>query len=136
MENLGRTLDISSGYYVSLLVASLEANKAAHIEDYKKAVEVYNRDVQTKLKLIAKMARKTITNPEMQKNLIKVYGDYCRLSMPVNASKTYDTYISLMSQTSSDTVVLSIQDANAIINDEWDWAIAAKNTNSSYSSRF
>ena len=86
--------------------------------------------------MIAKIARKTATDPKFKNALNKAYHDFCTLKEPVNASATYDTYISLFGATASDTITLSIQDANAIIHDEWDWAVAAKTTNSSYSSRY
>ena len=136
MNNFGRTLNVISNYSVKFLIEQLEKNKKAHIEDHAKAVSVWKKDIDNLLKKIVKEAKKEIGKYNNKKELTDVYEEYFSLCEPVNAEKTYDTYISLLNNTTSEHISLSIQDANAIINDEWDWAIAAKTTNASYSSRF
>ena len=96
---------------------------------------MWKTDYDKALNKLAKASRKLIVNYNKDKDLWNAYEEYDGLIRPVDASKTYDTYISLLSNSTSDNVELSIQDANAIINDEWDWAIAAKTTNAFYSSR-
>ena len=139
MQNLGRTLDVKSDYAVSFLIEQLKFNKKVHLEDYEKAVKVYNDDLNKALQVVENAIAKINEHGHKQEhrdNLYRKLNEYNNIKSPVNAAKTYDTYISLLNKTTSANIILSIQDANAIINDEWDWAIQAKTTNSSYSSRF
>ena len=70
------------------------------------------------------------------KDFNSMYSKIYTLNKPVDASKMYEQYISLLSQSTDKELTLALNDANAIINDSWDWAIQAKTVNSTYSSRF
>ena len=138
MLNLDSSLDVNVDYSVAFLISQLEINKAKHIEEYKQALVVYEQDRLSLLKEIQKEAKvlTTVDTKDNRDRLYRLNHSFYNLKLPVNAEKTYDTYIGLLKNTVSENVNLGISDANAIINDEWDWAVSAKTTNYSYSSRY
>lgn len=133
--NLALNLNITSKYSVTNLVLALSKNLEAHKEDYKVAVENYNATVAEKLLELSKIAKKaveTVSTEEVEKK----YRELMALKKPVDASKLYEQYINILSNSSEETVELTANDANAILNDAWTWAQEAKLTNSFYSSKF
>jgi hypothetical protein len=135
MQNLG-SLNIGCSYKVQFLVEQLEKNKTEHQVDYVKAVKVYAEDIKMALTRLIKAAKKQLDEHSLKDEIQKAYVSYYSIMKPVDASEMYDTYIKLLSQTSSEEITLSMNDANAIINDEWECVQVAKNINSSYSSRW
>lgn len=130
MNGLGRVLDVKARYLTSNLIRKLKEHLDDHIIDYAKAMKVYEKDFREKLDKLADAAKSG--------DMIKVTDAYTKIRgivEPIDASKVYKQYIDLLGASSDDTIELTIQDANAIINDEWDWAVKAKTTNSFYSSR-
>lgn len=128
--------EIKANYRPGDLANYLKANRDKHVQDYHVAIEVYDADVTKAFD----DATKAVKNAGKTRDVNSVYQAYNTLSQivnkkPVNMEKKYDQYIRLFITTPSEIVVLNLNEANAIINDEWDWATAAKTVNNSYSSR-
>lgn len=130
MNKLGRTLDIKAKYKTSFLIDKLKEHRDNHITDYAKAVTVYNNDLTRALEKLAATASGTDLDEVKQ-----AYNKVFAIVKPVDARKAYEQYISLLSNSADEIIELDMDDANSIINDEWDWAVNAKMTNSFYSSR-
>jgi hypothetical protein len=132
MQNLaGASLDFKAAFSKTALIAALKANKEAHCQDFDRAREVYFVDLRQRLSDLTDSAHDAIFREDSYS--VDYYG---KLKPPVNASKLYDQYIALLDRCVSETIELSPSDYNAIVNDEWDWAKAAKATNSTYSSKW
>lgn len=93
-------------------VEYVEAVKQYDIERIKRAAAVYDD-------LLAKK------NPEIAFN----FG----LRPPENIASQYESLINVISMSSDEFISLNVNEANQIFNDEWDWALAAKTTNATYS---
>lgn len=136
MIGLGQVLDIDAQYSVDYLVRTLQTNRANHVEEYQKAVVIYNDDVEKSLEKLKKTVTLRLNGKADDEQVTKVYHEWAIIKKPVDATKMYDQYIGLLQQSASREIKLSMRDANAIINDEWDWAQNAKFVNSVYSSRY
>jgi hypothetical protein len=128
------SLNLKANFETSMLVASLKSNKDEHVKEYKEAMLQYDnqrKDLVTKLK---EECDKFILNPSESTTAIQsAYAKMFSLTKPVNAEKQYDQYIRMLSTTTSQFVELDVDDANAILSDDWSWAKAARITNSVYS---
>lgn len=134
---LSRVLDIKVNYSVSFLIEKLKVNLENHIDDYEKALIVYKKDLYKHLMEIQNICDDILRKNDVElKDFNSMYSKIYTLNKPVDASKMYEQYISLLSQSTDKELTLALNDANAIINDSWDWAIQAKTVNSTYSSRF
>jgi hypothetical protein len=125
--NLANTLDIEAEYKISYLLTVLTKNRLNHINEYAEAKKGYDEEKAAKLKALMIAIRKG-ADAKIQ----AAYNSYFSMKTPIDAKDMYDEYISILSNSASDTVKLSISDANAIINDKWSWATAAKTINSTY----
>jgi hypothetical protein len=131
--NLSHTLNLKTTYAVTTLIAALQKNKAAHIEEYNKACAAYDKKKSEKLVKLNEAVLSESANFTSDMNKVKVaYNSLTTLIKPVDASKMYDEYISILSFSTATDIELSTQDANAIINDSWEWAQTAKLSNSTY----
>ena len=120
--------DIKSKYNVADIISKLESFLEAHKEDYKKAVEVYQKDMTSKLKELNKLAYKgEFGKIQIQQNL--------GLITPVNCESSYNKIITVFKAMKETEIELSFDDANHVFNDSWDFISTAKTTNSFYSSR-
>ncbi len=134
MHKLGRALDIKTKYKTSFLIDKLKEHRDNHIKDYAKAKEVYQEDLKSALKELYQKSLESMETFDL--NSIKdSYAKVHNIVKPVDARKSYEQYISLLFNSADEIIELDISDANSIINDEWDWAITAKMTNSLYSNR-
>jgi hypothetical protein len=132
MQNLaGATLDFKAPFDKIVLIRALQDNKWAHVSDFNRAREVYFRDLCERLKVLAADAEAAIFRADSY-----AVDHYGKLKPPVDASKLYDQYIDLLEKCVSETIELSPSDYNAIVNDEWEFAKAAKQVNSMYSSKW
>ena len=118
---------LESEYKVNDIIAELRKNKDAHVADYKKAMEVYLTDL---LNCVENFIKK-IESGKMPEYVSNNFG----LSIPQNNESSYLKMIKIFSMMQVDNVKLSMEDANAIFNDEWSWLATSKLINSSYSSR-
>lgn len=121
---------ISSKYNIQDIIQALEDHKTKHIEDYKKAVAVYQKDILENLKALTKKIRKEI--PDGTKTFVERNFS---LTPPKNCEDGYQRVIDIFKKSQEQNIELSMQDADKIFNDEWDWALSAKISNSFYSSR-
>lgn len=120
-------IKLESEYHVSDIISTLRKNKDAHVEDYKKAIKVYSMDLLGKIEEHIKLIESGEIPPYVNHN----FG----LSIPENNEVSYLKMIKVFSMMQAETVTLSMEDANAIFNDEWDWLALSKTINASYSSR-
>jgi hypothetical protein len=128
--NLTHRLNIKTTYSVPTLIAYLKTNKEEHIKEYAEAKEAYDKK---KRELLSDLQDATHTKgPE---GIKEAYNAYERLVSPVDATKMYDEYIALIGASDSNSIELDSEDASAIINDQWEWAVSAKFTNSAYLSK-
>lgn len=131
--NLAQQLNIEAEYETSYLVNCLKNHRDVHIKDYEEAWTKYLEVRSQKAKKIAELAKKLTINPEVtQSGLLEAYNSFTALTKPVDASKMYDEYISLLGASTSAKVKMDVSDANAIINDKWKWAQEAKFSNAFY----
>ena len=73
-----------------------------------------------------------IANGGTDAAVTKAYNAWATMKVPVDARDMYNEYISILENSAAETIKLSTEDANAIINNKWTWAEAAKLTNSTY----
>ena len=130
MRLLGATLDIETSFKRSFLINKLAYHREVHVEELKKAMKVYEADRNLYAEKIASVAH-SYKFDEIEQWYLRLK----QLAKPVDATQGYDQYISILQAATDAEIKLSVSDANAIINDSWDWAVAAKTTNAFYSSR-
>lgn len=134
MTALALGLNIKTDYLTEYLVAKLEEHKEQHILEYKEAYEEFERVRSERIRSLQTAVNDLTNNPDSDLNeLSKKYNSLLTLAKPVNATKMYEQYISLLKASATDRINLEISDANAIINDEWSWAKSARTTNAFYS---
>jgi len=126
----GATLDFKAPFSKKALLEALRRNKETFMKDYADACDVYFVDLQKALKELQDDAAGRKFRADEYR--LDTYG---KMKPPINATKLYIQYIDMLELAQSDTIELSPSDYNAIINDEWDWAKAAKLVNSTYSLR-
>lgn len=132
---LAQQLNIQAEYETSFLVECLKKNKAEHVKEYGLALKNYHKIRSERANVLIMNAEKIALDPANPMNsCFKSYNDLTSLTEPVDASKMYDEYIALLAASTSKTVKMEVSDANAIINDQWEWARAAKFSNSFYTS--
>lgn len=134
MNGLGRVLDIKAKYSKKYLSDKLKEHLNNHIVDYEKAMGVYKLDMISALKELTDASMNAMATFD-KVTIQKAYNKINAITKPVDATKAYKQYIDLLFAASDEFIELTMHDANAIINDEWDWAVQAKMTNSFYSSR-
>lgn len=121
-------IDLETTFSTAKLVELLQKHLADHQAEYALAMDEYKIQRSKKLDAVSAAARSTTTDEE----IYKVFSEYRNLVKPVDASKMYSDYIAVLTLSTAHDSTLSIQDANRIINDEWDWAANAKLINSTY----
>jgi hypothetical protein len=122
---LGGSVEIEIEVKVSDLINALKINRDKHVEEYAEAVKNYMSELTTRLKVLTK----SVKNNEFRSDRYQI-----TLAPPVDAKKMYDQYINMLSMSQKDTMNISTHEYQCFVEDEWDWAKAAKVTNSFYSS--
>jgi len=128
------SVGMEAKFEVNKLISVLTSFKAAHVEDYAKAVEVYNTDLTARLKEVNKEVNKQLANLAKGEKF-KPFNANVSLVEPMNCEKEYDKLINLFSSMKDDEIKLEFDDANAILNDTWGAVVQAKTTNSYYNGR-
>jgi hypothetical protein len=125
---------ITSRYRPEVLVEYLVLHLKAHQNEYAEAIVNYNTEVELKFTEAEKVIKTALANHDDQ-SLFKFYQDLTALKQrkPVDRSNLYRNYIELFQLSSDHDIELTLDQANYIINDTWDWAISAKNINLTYS---
>lgn len=134
MQNNAILNNIKAQYNPKGLAHALQENKKKHIAEYASALEVYGRDLDkawTEFQKVVKRASRTKDTAALQSPYFALVG----LIKPVNLKEKYDHYIAIFESIQDTEVEMTLDQANAIINDEWDWAVSAKSINSTYSVR-
>jgi hypothetical protein len=132
--NLANRLNIKLKYDVNVLITHLKANRDKHVSEYKEALKNYRFEVEQKLLTISALADKQVEDKKFDnfEALRIALNSLVMLTVPKDAEKMYDQYINMLGNTISGEIELSAEDANAIINDGWDWAVEASLSNSTY----
>jgi len=107
------------------LIDALRRNKAAHLEEYARAVKVYLADLRTKFAELTERAEEADLTVDYNVHLIK----------PVDNTKLYDKYIGMFTLATDDVIEINTEDYGCVVDDNWDWAVAGKASNMFYSSR-
>lgn len=121
-----QNLNINVTVKVADLIAALEKNKKKHQEDYKKALEVFFKELDQELHALWSHAH--------NKNLAVKYT--YNKSKPVDNSALYDKYIGMFKMSVEETSNISAEDYGCIVDDNWEWALSANLLNMAYSSKF
>jgi hypothetical protein len=116
---------IEAEYDVSTIKRTLASFRDAHIEQYYIAV----KEFQTQYIAAARKVSDAISHTEFP----EVKADF-GLTRPILKDKEYDNMINVFSQIVTPTIKLSMNDANSIFNDDWDFVKHAKFINSTYAS--
>lgn len=132
----GMLNSIETNFDTTFLTKALKEHLRQHIEDYEKAMAVFKTDQVKRAQELKKVASKFINGEATSNDVYRAFTAFNGLTEPADAKKLYNQYINMFTASADETIKLSMSDANAIVNDEWEWAIAAKTTNASYSSRF
>ena len=120
MRNFGnRTIKVKK----ENLIKQIKENKAKHIEEYEKAVVAYKKEA---LKQLSKLTDKVNDGAlDIKLNLIT----------PVNNSDNYDKIIEMFEWEVSDVVDLTQDEFKEYVQDETDFAVSAKLSNTAYFTR-
>ena len=102
------------------LIDKIKENKEIHIFEYNKAVIAYKQEALSQLKSLIENAN----NGDLELNL--------KLITPVDNSENYDKVIEMFEWEVSDEVELSQSEFNEYVQDETDFSITAKFSNSAY----
>ena len=138
MKNLAM-MDVKVKYFRRHIINHLSFHRKAHVEEYEKAMKIYYKELANSAEELIGMATnfaidaRAADNPDF-KAVKDKYDKLISIKKPVDAIKMYDQLIKLFETADDETIELTLDDANSIINDEWDWAVSAKFVNSSYTS--
>jgi len=114
--NHNRTVRIKK----SDLIEAIMKNKESHVEDFNRAVEAYKKEAIKQLKNGIK---------EAKKGSLKIRLD---LVTPINRSDEYDKIIRIFQWEVADEVDLTQREFLEYVEDENEYAIQAKFSNSTY----
>lgn len=93
------------------LLATLEENREAHIEEYNTAVAVFREEAVKALRALAKEVAKE--DGELKTNV--------EMPIPVSYEKEYDNAIAMVEWSQDDEITLEAHDFKAFVLDEWGW---------------
>jgi hypothetical protein len=122
---LNRTVNFKAKYSKDAILKSLASNLEAHRAEYVSALEVYTAK---KTKLIREFVKAFKADPKTEAHAVN------NLRPPVNAASNYERVIKLFTAAEDQTIELDSEEADAVFNDQWDFAVSAKLSNSIYSS--
>jgi hypothetical protein len=117
--------DVKARYQTDVLIRALTHYKEEHVKEYKLALDAYRLAIRKKIKELNKQFKNKFTNIQDFKLEWNLYA-------PVNVESAYDKLIVNFKNMNSDAVDLDMTQANCILNNDWDWAHAAKTSNSFY----
>jgi len=122
--NMGHQLEITTKVTKEQILTALHKYLEKHIVDYKEATENYWKSLTTDLEDRLAGAKNRVERNDRY--------SYSR-PIPVNMEKMYQQYIEMFSISQNETFDLSMADYDYIFNDNWQWIVQAKTTNSTYS---
>ena len=103
------------------LIAQIEENKLVHIEEYEKAVIAYKKE-----------ALKQLANLTVKVNDGEIEGIRLELTKPVDNRENYDKVVEMFSWEVEPLVELSQDEFKEYVQDETQFALSAKLSNSMY----
>ncbi len=144
MNLAANALNLKTKFDTAYIVDVLRKHLEKHQAEYSVAMTVYENDIEGLLDSLTDECKKlmgvygaeldlTIAAP--LSTVSTAYNKLVSLKKPIDATKMYEGYINILSQSQEKTLELEISDADSIINDSWDWAVQAKMSNSFYNSR-
>jgi len=119
-------IELSIKVSIETLISHLEKNKEAHIQNYEVATKIYFEDMRTSLRDMLESAR----NNEFRDDCFAIH-----LRVPVNEEAKYDKYINMLKMAEEPTITIGTDEYDRFVEDQWDWAIGARNLNNLYSSK-
>lgn len=129
--NIGKIGSIETNVKVSTLIDALTKFKAEHVEDYKVAIAGFNEKFLEKQKEAIKELKAATPNIDFR-GLSWNFG----LVKPINNETMYDQFIETFNSISTETITISVDQLNTIVNNSWDWVGTANATFASYNSKF
>lgn len=102
------------------LIEKIKENKKTHIEAYEKALVAYKAQALSQLSSLIKRAEKGDTKLSLQ------------LTTPINNADNYDKIVEMFEWEVEDFVELEQQEFNEYVQDETDFAIRARMSNTAY----
>ncbi len=116
-------INFTAKYSRTAIIEALRGHLEAHKKDHAAALEGY---VKKKGKLLRDYGRAFKKDPKAS------CWDMVNLPTPVDAAKQYESTIKAFEMAEGNSVELAASAADAIFNDTWPWATAAKTSNSAY----
>jgi len=102
------------------LIAKIQENKTAHVKAYEEAIVAYKKEALRQLSILATKAE----NGDVALRL--------NLTSPINNAANYDKIIDMFNWEVEEIVELEQQEFNEYVQDETDFAVTAKLSNSAY----
>ncbi len=116
--------DITADYSRAEVLEAMTTNRDAHVSDYGKARELYAKE---------KLKRARVYLRKLKEDPFAVPRHEFDLVTPVDAKEAYDKIITALAKMQGDSIKLSLDQANCVFNDDWDFARTAKMSISNYS---
>ena len=116
MRHGSRTIEVKKAD----LIAKIKENKENHVKEYSKAVNAYRKEAARQLKEL---------NDELVDGALDLK---LNLITPINNAENYDSIIDLFEWDVKDIVELEQDEFKEYVQDETDFAITAKMSNSAY----
>jgi hypothetical protein len=139
----GRKVEVDRGE----LIATLEANKTAHIKQYNRAIagyvatskEALKQELNAAQELLRENARKikeSLNNfdPAVRRSdvVTLIQGVHVPMPVPKNFEENYNAALDMAMFDVNETLVLTFQEFQAFIRDEWEWSHAFETTTRAY----
>jgi len=126
------------------LLDKIKENKDKHVAAYEEAWKGYLIEVAEQLEKIAKDARanlKTLNGKEWEVGDDKLHHEVkthfaVNAQWPQSHADEYDRVIDMLDFTDIDEVVLTQQEFNQYVRDEWQWSRVFNETAGAYSAKF
>lgn len=104
------------------LINTLKNNRELHNKTYEQALEKYwELEVKFYTKALASVTEKKSAKYNLRNN-----------AKPRNYSEQYDLVISMLEQSTEETIQIDSSDYRAFVLDEWDWSDEWKTSTASY----
>lgn len=107
------------------LIEKIQENKENHVEQFEIAVVAYKKEATKQMRQNIKRINREDNTDDLSTRI--------KLTAPENRVDDYEKLLNQFEWELDDTVTLSQGEFNQYVNDETDWAISAKVSNSVYS---
>jgi hypothetical protein len=141
MQMISGMAGIEAKYLRTEIISALQKFLAEHKISYSDAMVVYAEDVQIKIdefnkkvRKLNKLVKESDSTDAIVREAVSCTVNF-NLVRPVDCTKEYEKLIAVFGFMSDDHVSLSIDEANHIFNNDWNWIQAANVSNQMYASR-